>query len=124
QKGDYWVSDSIQSEVQWIIGEWKMENVSEMAFSGTYREMLRLHAPTFAPGCQEIAFVPNLKKGDPKYGLLYVGFGDGGSSNIRHPELGHHLRSFLGSIMRIDPAGNNSKNGKYGIPHSNPFTSE
>jgi len=26
--------------------------------------------------------------------------------------------------MRIDPAGNNSKNGHYGIPESNPFANE
>lgn len=124
QKADYAVSDSLKSVVQWIIGEWKMENADGTVFSGSRRELLRLHAPNFAHGCQEITFIPGVKKSDPDYGLLYIGFGDGGSNNIRHPELGHHLKSFLGSIMRIDPAGNNSRNGKYGIPATNPFAKE
>jgi len=124
QKADYTISDSIKSEVQWIIGEWKMEDVNANTFTGTHREMLRLHAPTFAHGCQDLAFIPGLKKNEPEYGLLYFGYGDGGSNNIKHPELGHTLTSFLGSIMRIDPAGTNSRNGKYGIPPDNPFVNE
>lgn len=124
QQADYTISDSIKAEVQWVIGEWKMDDVKSKIFKGTQRELLRLHAPTFGHGCQDVSFIPGLKKGDPGYGLLYFGFGDGGSNNIKHPELGHHLKSFLGSIMRIDPAGNNSRNGKYGIPPTNPFVSE
>ena len=93
-------------------------------FTGTHRELLRLHAPTFGHGLQDLSFIPGLKNKDPDFGLLYFGYGDGGSNNIKHPELGHHLRSFLGTIMRIDPAGSNSRNGKYGIPASNPFSDE
>ncbi len=124
QLADYTISDSIKAEVQWIIGEWKMDDTKSTLFKGKHRELLRLHAPTFGHGCQDVSFIPGLQKGDPEYGLLYFGFGDGGSNNIKHPELGHHLKSFLGSIMRIDPAGNNSRNGKYGIPPSNPFANE
>lgn len=122
QKADYAVTyDTLRSAVQWIISEWKMDDISDKVFKGTHRELLRLHAPTFGHGLQDISFVPGLDKKDPGYGLLYFGYGDGGSNNIKHPELGHHLRSFLGTIMRIDPAGRNSRNGKYGIPVSNPF---
>lgn len=124
QQADYVISDSIKSEVQWVIGEWKMDDVNAKVFKGKHRELLRLHAPTFAHGCQDIAFIPGLKKNDPDFGLLYFGYGDGGANNIKLPELGHHLKSFLGSIMRIDPAGSNSINGKYGIPASNPFVNE
>jgi glucose/arabinose dehydrogenase len=124
QSADYAISDSLQSVVQWVIGEWKMEDVQETVFSGSHRELLRLHAPTFGHGCQDIGFISELEKDDPDYGLLYIGYGDGGSNNIKHPELGHHLKSFLGTILRIDPAGNNSRNGKYGIPASNPFVNE
>ena len=124
QKADYVISDSIKSEVQWIISEWKMDDVGSTVFSGAHRELLRLHAPTFAHGCQDIGFIPDLKKTDPEFGLLYFGYGDGGANNIKHPELCHHLRSFLGTVMRIDPAGNNSKNGQYGIPSDNPFVNE
>jgi hypothetical protein len=121
QKADYQISDSLRSEVQWIIGEWKINDVKAKRFEGTFRELLRLHAPTFAHGCQDIGFIPDLPPSHEEYGLLYIGYGDGGSNNIKRPELGHHLKSFLGTIMRIDPKGNNSRNGKYGIPESNPF---
>ncbi|WP_276370959.1 PQQ-dependent sugar dehydrogenase [Chryseolinea sp. H1M3-3] len=124
QRADYTISDSLKSVVQWVISEWKMDNVNDKVFRGTHREMLRLHAPNFAHGCQEIAFIPGLDTKDPNYGLLYIGYGDGGSNNIKHPELGHHLKSFLGTVMRIDPAGNNSRNGNYGIPADNPFVHE
>lgn len=125
QPVDYNIDDSVhKSEVEWVISEWKMDNVKDTVFKGTHREMLRTHAPSFAHGCQEVAFIPGLKKTDPDYGLLYIGYGDGGSNNIKRPELGHNLKSFLGTILRIDPAGNNSRNRKYGIPAGNPFVNE
>lgn len=124
QVADYSISDTTKAEVQWVLAEWKMDDVKDETFNGTYRELLRLHAPTFAHGCQEVSFIPGLDKKHPEYGLLYFGFGDGGSNNIKHPELGHHLKSFLGTVMRIDPAGNNSMNGNYGIPADNPFVDE
>lgn len=121
QRADYRISDSVMAEVQWVLSEWKVDDINARAFKGTRRELLRLHAPTFGHGAQEIAFIHGLPKEDPRYGLLYFGFGDGGSNNIRQPALGHHPRSFLGTIMRIDPRGSNSSNGKYGIPPHNPF---
>jgi glucose/arabinose dehydrogenase len=124
QHADYLISDSIKAEVQWILSEWKMDRVKDNVFKGTHRELLRLHAPTFGHGAQDIGFIPGLDKKDPNYGLLYFGFGDGGSNNIRRPEMGHRLKSFLGTILRIDPSGNNSRNGKYGIPADNPFVNE
>jgi len=124
QQADYQVTDSAMSEVQWVLSEWKVDDVRDKTFKGTHRELLRLHAPTFGHGAQDIGFIPQLGKEHPDYGLLYWGFGDGGSNNIRRPELGHHLRSFLGTILRIDPGGNNSPNGKYGIPADNPFSGD
>ena len=124
QTADYLISDSVKAEVQWVLSEWKMDDVKNSVFKGERREMLRLHAPTFGHGAQDIGFIPALDKNDLDYGLLYFGFGDGGSNNIRRPELGHHLKSFLGSILRIDPRGTNSRNGKYGIPPDNPFINE
>ncbi len=124
QPADYQISDSLKAEVQWVLSEWKMDNAKDSVFKGKHRELLRLHAPTFAHGAQDMGFIPGLKKKDPEYGLLYLGYGDGGSNNISRPEMGHHLKSFLGTILRIDPTGNNSKNGKYGIPASNPFVNE
>jgi mono/diheme cytochrome c family protein len=124
QPADYVISDTVRSVAQWIVGEWEADNPMDTVFSGSYRELLRVHAPTFAHGMQDVGFIPGLDKTHPDYGLLYFGYGDGGSNNIHHPELGHNPQSFLGSIMRIDPAGSNSKNGKYGIPAGNPFSQD
>ncbi len=121
QPADYTGSDSVKAGVQWVLSEWKMNRIHQQVFKGTRRELLRLHAPTFGHGAQDIGFVPRLDKNNPDYGMLYWGFGDGGSNNIGHPEMGHKLQSFLGTILRIDPQGNNSRNGKYGIPDDNPF---
>ena len=124
QSADYSVTDSARSEVQWVLSEWKVDPVNSRTFKGSRRELLRLHAPTFGHGAQDLQFIPGLDKSDPDYGLLYWGYGDGGSNNIRRPELGHHLKSFLGTILRIDPRGNNSRNGHYGIPADNPFAGD
>ena len=40
-----------------------------------------------------------------------------------HPWHGQNTANPLGSLLRIDPAGNNSNNGQYGIPGDNPFAS-
>jgi glucose/arabinose dehydrogenase len=67
--------------------------------------------------------------------MLYIAFGDGGSADDRdgqdfigNPIIGHgadgngqNPGNPLGSLLRIDPLGNNSSNGKYGIPDDNPF---
>ena len=118
---DYFYADSIKVALQWVVSEWKMKDVSSPVFEGTRRELLRINVPNVVHGTQDIDFVPGLNKGDPDYGMLYIGTGDGGSTISKHPELTHNLRSLLGTIIRIDPLGTNSPNGKYGIPNDNPF---
>src|SRR5258705_6989902 len=90
-------------------------------FSGNGREIIRIDMPTAIHGIQEIAFNRLAKPGDEDYGLLYIGIGDGGSAEIGHPLVSEIPDKVWGSIIRIDPSGNNSKNGKYGIPRQNPF---
>lgn len=124
QNADYTSYDTSQAVIQWVLSEWKVDDVNATIFSGSHREMLRTHAPNFAHGAQEVAFIPGIDKSDPDYGLLYLSYGDGGSNNIKQPELTHHLKSYLGTIFRIDPLGNNSPNGNYGIPADNPFVDE
>ena len=116
--------DSLNKNVQWVLTEWKMDNINDKVFKGTHRELLRINENDPAHGVSEINFIPGLKKGDKNYGLLYMGIGDGGSNNIKHPEFADNKQMFLGSILRIDPLGHNSKNGKYGIPADNPFVND
>ena len=61
-------------------------------------------------------------------GLLMVAIGDGGDANDTgngHVAIGNgaDATNILGTLIRIDPDGNNSANGKYGIPADNPFVS-
>ncbi|TDE15434.1 PQQ-dependent sugar dehydrogenase [Dyadobacter psychrotolerans] len=121
KRADYFYADSIKVAMQWVVSEWKIKDVKSTVFEGTRRELLRINVPNNVHGTQDIEFIPGLKKGDKDYGLLYIGTGDGGSTISKHPELCHNLHSLLGTIIRIDPLGNNSKNGNYGIPVDNPF---
>jgi len=119
-KADFSYPDSIPVLLQWVLTEWKTDPAA-FPFSGTAREILRIDMPTGIHGMQEIAFNRLAKPGDKDYGLLYIGIGDGGSAEIGHALVSPTPDRIWGSIIRIDPSGNNSKNGKYGIPSSNPF---
>ena len=120
KKADYAYADSIEVFLQWVVSEWKTDDVNSEVFHGKRRELLRINVPGNVHGTQDIGFAP-VDKNDEDYGLLYIGTGDGGSTIWGHPELCHNLNSLLGTIIRIDPLGRNSPNGAYGIPASNPF---
>jgi glucose/arabinose dehydrogenase len=107
--------------LQYVLTEWKTENPGAATFSGTPRELIRINMPHIIHGIQEIAFNPLAKPGDKDYGMLYVCVGDGGAVEKGYPFLTHSPEKILGTILRIDPTGNNSSNGKYGIPQDNPF---
>ena len=107
--------------LEWVLTEWRLADPAATVFAGTHREVMRFVTPTTGHGAQEIAFAPVSDPHDPDYGLLYLGLGDGGSTNLKRPDMSGHPRTFLGAILRIDPAGHNGANGRYGIPADNPF---
>jgi mono/diheme cytochrome c family protein len=107
--------------LEWVLTEWHLTNTTSPSFAGTHREVMRFVTPTTGHGSQEITFAPVSDPRDPDYGMLYLGLGDGGSINLKRPEMAGHPRTFLGAILRIDPAGHNAANGHYGIPPDNPF---
>ncbi len=109
--------------LEWVLTEWRLTDPKAVVFAGTHREVMRFVTPTTGHGSQEIAFAPVTGPHDPDYGLLYIGCGDGGSTNLKRPDMSGHPRTFLGSILRIDPAGHNGASGQYGIPADNPFAS-
>jgi len=121
KKADFPIPDSIPQTLQWVLCEWKATNPFAPAFSGTCRELMRMDMVAGIHGVQEIIFNPHSKPGDEDYGQLYMGIGDGGSVENGYPFLTHHPDHIWGSILRINPAGKNSTNGKYGIPAQNPF---
>ncbi|SKB74441.1 PQQ-dependent sugar dehydrogenase [Dyadobacter psychrophilus] len=121
KKADYEYADSVKVFLQWVVSEWKINDVKSSTFEGNRRELLRINVPGNVHGTQDIGFVPEIDKSDKDYGMLYIGTGDGGSTISGHPELCHDLHSLLGTIIRIDPLGKNSRYGNYGIPTDNPF---
>jgi glucose/arabinose dehydrogenase len=120
-KADFSYPDSIKKTLQWVLTEWKAYNPNAATFSGTGRELLRADVVSGIHGVQEITFNTHAKPGNEDYGLLYIGIGDGGCVENGYPFLTHSPEKIWGTILRINPAGRNSANGKYGIPPDNPF---
>jgi hypothetical protein len=105
--------------VHGVITEWTAENSQANVFTGSRRELLRLGFARYVHGIQQIDFNPTARPGDEDYGLLYIAVGDGGiGASSGDPQ---NLAVPQGKILRIDPAGTSSTNGRYGIPRSNPF---
>lgn len=120
-KAEFNYADSIKVTLQWVLTEWKADDPKAFSFSGKGRELFRVDMVQGIHGVQQIAFNPLVKKVDKDYGLLYVCIGDGGSAEKGYPFLVHDPEKTWGTILRIDPSGRNSGNGKYGIPADNPF---
>lgn len=120
-KADFGYADSIKVTLQWVLSEWKTTQPNAFPFSGESRELFRINMVSPIHGMQEIIFNPLAKLGDEDYGLLYVGIGDGGSAESGYPFLCHATEMMWGKVIRIDPRGNNSANGNYGIPVGNPI---
>lgn len=112
-----------------VIREWKATNPSANRFSGTMREILRIEEPYPDHNTGQLSFNPNATPDDADYGMLYIAIADGGSdgfpvSDTDPLDNGQNLGTPLGKILRLDPFGNNSANGKYGIPADNPFVDD
>jgi glucose/arabinose dehydrogenase len=115
---------------QAVITEWTDPDPADPGIPVTpasAREILRVDEPQFNHNGGALVFDSN--------GLLYIAFGDGGGADDVDgqpfvggvPMTGHgtgngqNPANPLGAILRIDPLGNNSANGRYGIPPGNPF---
>lgn len=118
---DFAYADSIKVTLQWVLTEWRTKEPRAIPYKGEARELLRVNVESGIHGMQEIVFNPLAKPGSEDYGLLYVGIGDGGSAEHGFPFLCNGPDKIWGSVLRIDPAGRNSTNGKYGIPPTNPY---
>jgi len=101
-----------------VISEWTVIDDSTLPIVASEEEILIIEQPDFNHNGGTLLFDPQ--------GLLIVSLGDGGSANDNGP--GHSLNgnaqdqgSPLGTLLRVDVDGNNSSNGRYGIPNNNPF---
>lgn len=106
-----------------VLLEWTAKTANAAIYDGgAPRELMRWRQPFANHNGGHMAFNPLAKPGTPEFGLLYIGVGDGGSGGDPL-NVAQNLGNGFGKILRIDPLGRNSRNGKYGIPASNPFVS-
>jgi hypothetical protein len=107
-----------------VLLEWTAKNPDASSYDGgPPRELMRFEQPFANHNGGQLGFNPLTAPRDPEFGLLYIGSADGGSGGDPL-DLAQNLTSAFGKILRIDPLGTNSANGKYGVPPGNPFVSD
>jgi hypothetical protein len=107
-----------------VLLEWTAKNAASTTYDGgPPRELMRFEQPFPNHNGGHLSFNPLATARDADFGLLYIGSADGGSGGDPL-KLAQNLGSTFGKLLRIDPSGSNSANGKYGIPPSNPFVSD
>jgi len=109
-----------------VLSQWTATDPAANTWSGSRDELMRIAAPSgFLHAHGDVAFNPVAQPGDDDYGMLYIGGGDYGyDAYNRGDHQAQRLDSVYGKILRIDPAGNDSANGKYGVPATNPYASD
>ncbi len=104
-----------------LLLEWTANDASAAIYDGEApRELMRMEQPFGNHNGGQIAFNPLAAPGSNDYGNLYISNGDGGSGGDPM-NMSQMLTSIFGKILRINPLGSNSTNGKYGIPADNPY---
>lgn len=99
-----------------VVYEYRVKHPLSPRFRGDRRELMRFQQLGSEHNVRGLCFDPA--------GHLYIAVGDGakeavgGNSPSRNASS---LTNAFGKVLRIDPTGDNSANGAYGIPESNPF---
>jgi mono/diheme cytochrome c family protein len=123
------VEGRIEREV--VLIEWQDRNPSNSTFEGAARELLRLQHPLPQHPLGEMTFNPAARPGDADWRVMYLGAGDSGSGEQRDSRRlnPQRLDTLVGKILRIVPdlrehtqTSTVSENGRYRIPHDNPFS--
>lgn len=107
-----------------VLLEWTAKTPAATTYDGGAPcELVRFEQPFGNHNGGHLTFNPLATPGSADFGLLYMGFADGGSGGDPI-KLAQNLSSPFGKILRLDPLGSNSANGKYGIPAANPFAND
>lgn len=88
-----------------------------------YREVLRFKQPYGNHNGGLVAFNPLAARSHPDHGNLYLALADGGSGGDPQ-ENGQDPGNPYGAILRIDPLGSDSANGKYGLVAENALAAD
>lgn len=115
---------STSTERQAVLIKWTDTNIADNAFTGTAKEIMRVDYTSRIHPMGDLIFNPTAKPGDADYRMLYIASGDGGSGETNNATLHSNPQNnatLAGKILRIDPDGSNSINGRYGIPVDNPY---
>ena len=118
---DFAAPESAVANHEAVITEWQVPNPADPASVVdplSRRVLLQIEEPNFNHNAGAINFGPDHQ--------LYIALGDGGAADDQgagHSPQGNGQNpgNILGNILRIDPNGNNSANGQYGVPADNPF---
>lgn len=113
----------VPANCQSVITEWRVRHPGDPNSPvdlASARELVRIDKPQINHNGGALVFGPDH--------MLYVSLGDGGNADDEgdgHVAGGNGQSlapgNVLGKILRIDPLGHNSANGKYGIPADNPL---
>jgi plastocyanin/glucose/arabinose dehydrogenase len=130
---DFTVPDTSPFDHQSVVAEWQVSTSNPDAINpATRREVMRIDEPQSNHNAGQLAFRPSDH-------YLYIALGDGGAANDvgagHNPTTGNaqDKSTVLGKILRIDPvdpalttgsADPVSANGKYRVPHTNPFVGQ
>jgi len=107
-----------------LLLEWAAQDPTASRYDGGGpREVFRVEQPFRNHNGGQIGFNPLAEPGDLDFGLLYVGSADGGSGGDPL-NLSQDLSKVFGKVLRINPLGSDSSNGKYGIPPDNVFAAD
>lgn len=111
-----------------LLLEWRTLQPAAETFTAAeagspYRELLRFKQPFGNHNAGLIAFNPTATRGTTDHGNLYIALGDGGSGGDPQ-ENGEDPSNPYGAILRIDPTGNNGRNGRYGIVADNALAAD
>jgi hypothetical protein len=105
-----------------VITEWHANDPGADKFEGTRRELLRVAHIVANPyhAIGHLAFNPTSERGDPDYGLLYIGstdlgFSNGGGPHQADPTQTQRLDTLLTAILRIDPRSPTESGGVKGV---------
>ena len=101
---------------QEVLCEYRTTDPRRRVFTGSRKILARFSQPGGENNVNDLAF--------DRLGRLFVAVGDGDAGRPGRHTASRNAMSLLsayGKVLRIDPLGDNSANGQYGIPPRNPF---